>query len=109
MLKNNKGIAMVVIVCTVLILLIIGASALLIANAHTSTSYMALKRARAQYTAEAALQYVLYRLRTGAITPPVANVPFPETINNISPANIDIDVSPLDAKGVYPINITVTY
>lgn len=109
MLNNNKGIALVVIIGTILILLIIGATALLVANAHVSAAYMSLKRTRAQYAAEAALQYALYQLRSKAITPPCSDVPFPEEINKISSSNIDIDVNPLGANGVYPINITVTY
>ncbi|MBL7130174.1 MAG: hypothetical protein ISS45_02010 [Candidatus Omnitrophica bacterium] len=67
MLKNKKGMAMLIVISLILMLLILGGAVLMISGGHFGTSYhQVIKRARAYYAAKAAIQHVLWGCRTGA-------------------------------------------
>ena len=65
MLNNRKGVAMLIVIGLVLMLLILGGAALMISTGHFGTSYHQIKRARAYYAAEAAMQHALWKCRIG--------------------------------------------
>jgi Tfp pilus assembly protein PilX len=115
---NKKGVAMIVVIGIIMALLVLGAAAILISLGHFGTSYVLIRRARAFYAAEAALQHVLWQLRNGQIALPTPgnslSVVFPNNINAIPASDIDIAIEDLNQAGespigVYPIHITVTY
>jgi Tfp pilus assembly protein PilX len=115
---NKKGVAMIVVIGIIMALLALGAAAILISLGHFGTSYVLIRRTRAFYTAEAALQRVLWQLRNGQIVLPSSgnslSVVFPDDINDIPASDVDIVIEDLNQAGelpmgVYPIHITVTY
>ena len=114
MLNNKKGIAMLLVISLILMLLILGGAVLMISTGHFSTSFHQIKRARAFYAAEAAMQHILWKLRTGQIsTFPHSETMAGTTINKIPGEDINIVVGQqnvgVDPEGVYPVNITVEY
>jgi Tfp pilus assembly protein PilX len=118
MLKNNKGVALVLVMSVVLALLILGSTAGLISTGHFGTSFAQIRRARAYHTAEAAIHHAFWSLRTGAyaLPPPGGStvIPFPEEMNGIPPANITITVedentSGQNPEGTYPVVVHIDY
>ena len=63
MLNNRKGMAMLIVIGLVLMLLTLGGAVWMISAGHFGTSYHQIKRARAYYAAEAAMQHALWRCR----------------------------------------------
>lgn len=119
-MRNNKkrGMAMLVVISLIIMLLIIGGAVLTLSTGHFGTSYHQIRRARAYYAAEAAMQHAIWSLRTGGAALPApggtTNITFPEEINSIPVGRISISVADQngageDPEGVYPITITVDY
>ena len=116
---NRKGIAMLLVVALVLMLLILGGAVLMISTGHFGTSYHQIKRAKAYYAAEAAMQHVLWLLRTDqynletATFPIAGNLPTDFKVNEIEDNDITIAISDVDQAGdppgVHRIDITVDY
>ena len=121
MLKNTKGMAMLIVLSLVLMLLILGGAVLMISTGHFGTSYHQIKRAKAYYAAEAAMQHVLWLLRTDQVTPlpyvgKLGNLPHASNfdVNGIKATDIDLTVGDInssgtDPEGVRPIDIVVNY
>lgn len=82
MKNNKKGIAMLIVISLILMLLILGGAALMISTGHFGTSYHQIKRARAFYAAEAAMQHALWKCRMPPSPGPgydLLNLTFPYT------------------------------
>lgn len=119
MLKNTKGMAMLIVLSLVLMLLILGGAVLMISTGHFGTSYHQIKRAKTYYAAEAAMQHVLWQLRTGqynletATFPIAGDLPTDFKVNEIEDTDITIAISDVDQAGdppgVHRIDITADY
>lgn len=111
MLNNKKGIAMLMVISLILMLLILGGAALMFSTGHFGTSYQQIKRARAFYATEAAMQHILWDLRTNGVTPGSYSLPASFEVNNIEAGDMTITISALDADlpGVHTIDILVNY
>ncbi|NQT00052.1 MAG: hypothetical protein HQ595_03120 [Candidatus Omnitrophica bacterium] len=128
MLKNTKGIAMLIVVAMVLMLLALAGAALQLSVGHHGTSFHQITRTRAIYAAEAAIQQALWGCRTAAtgyqnldsIASGVPRVPSAFIVsypNYTLTANIRIyarDGLPQGSAvptppGTYPIIVTVDY
>lgn len=117
MKNNRKGIAMMLVLSLILMLLVLGGAALMVSTGHFRSSYHQMDRTGAVYAGEAAMHHALWSLRTGQTALPAAgstNIPFPNTINDIPPADITITVYDENTAaetppGVHPIEITVDY
>jgi len=106
---NRKGLAMLVVISLILMLLILGGAVLMISTGHFGTSFHQVRRTRALYTAEAAMQHVLWDLRTNGVTPGNYNLPTDFEVNGIEDTEIDITISALgaDIPGVHTIDIDI--
>ena len=114
MLKSKKGVAMLIVISLILMLLILGGAVLMISTGHFSTSWHQIKRARAYYAAEAAMQHVLWDLRTNGVTSGnYTSLPATFDVNEIDKSDLTIAISDLDQAGdppgVHRIDITVEY
>ena len=112
MLKNTKGMAMLIVLSLVLMLLILGGAVLMISTGHFGTSYHQIKRAKAYYAAEAAMQHVLWQLRTDQPLP--GTLPADFEVNGVEDTDITITIGAVnpggtDPEGVRPIDIVVNY
>jgi len=110
MLSDKKGIALLVVIGLVLMLLILGSAGLMISTGHFGTSFRQIKRARAYYAAEAAMQHALWKLRTtGAATGTLA-LPLDFEVNGIEDADITVTIGDFEAElpGVRRINVTLS-
>ena len=86
MLNNKKGIAMLVAISLMLMLLILGGAAVILSTSHGRTSIHQIQRARAYATAEAAMQHVLWQLRTNQPAP--GTLPASFNVNGIDDSDI---------------------
>ena len=107
MFSSVKGVAMLVVISMILMLLILGGAVSLISTGHFGTSYHQVERTRAYYAAEAAMQHILWALRTGNPTALPANF----DVNGIKPGNITVSIGNSGATlpGVQKIDIVVKY
>ena len=114
MLNNRKGVAMLIAISLVLMLLILGGAVLMISTGHFGTSYHQIRRARAYYAAEAAMQHILWDLRTNGVTLGPYSLPSAFEVNGIEDTDITITIGSVNPpgtnpEGVHPIDIAVDY
>jgi len=110
MIKSNKGMAMLIVISLIIMLLILGGAVLMVSTGHFGTSFHQVSRTKAYYAAEAAMNHVLWALRTGRATAPgEIALPSDFDVNGITDSDITIIAGDLTADGVYPIDIDVTY
>ncbi len=105
MLSNKKGIAMLIVIGIVLALVTLAGAAMLVSLSHFSTSSYQLKRARAFYAAEAALQHVLWKCRRGNYN----LVPGDNDSITIDGFVIIIGIDPQAPGGINSISAVVDY
>lgn len=65
MLKNKKGIAMLIVVSVIFMLLILSGTAMILSSGRFRSSLQQIQRTRAFFAAEAGLQHGLWMCRTG--------------------------------------------
>lgn len=109
-MKNySKGMAMLIVITLVLLLLILGGTVLLVSTGHFGTSFHQIKRARAYYAAEAALQHVLWKLWRDRPSP--QTLPSDFKVNRIEDEDVSIALGNPGAEmaGVQRIDITISY
>ncbi|MFH1045392.1 MAG: hypothetical protein V1727_00320 [Candidatus Omnitrophota bacterium] len=64
-LRNNRGIAFLIVIGMVFMLAVLSAAVLMLAAGHFGTSFRQIKHARAYYAAEAGLVHALAKCRLG--------------------------------------------
>ncbi len=118
MKNNRKGIAMMLVLSLILMLLVLGGAALMISTGHFRSSYHQMDRGRAYYAGEAAMQHVLWDLRTNGVVVGPYTLPVNFNVNGINDddagaddggADIDITIGALggDLPGVHRIDIVI--
>lgn len=121
-MSDRKGVALLVVISMILMLAVLSASILLTISGHFGSSFHQIRRARALYVAEAAMQHALWACRSGDYDLTTNSWPITETITVFDPTislSADISVHPQgeDPLGIgsvppantYPIVITVQY
>ena len=106
MLSNKKGIAMLIVFGIIFALLALTGAAIVVSLSHFKTSSYQLKRARAFYAAEAALQHALWKCREGNYDLILGDTEPTITVNGTT---VRIDISPQDAAGFNTIYAIVDY
>ncbi len=112
MLSDKKGLALLIVIGLVLMLSILGGTVLMVSTGHFSTSFRQIKRARAYYAAEAAMQHALWSCRSGEYD--LSSVPInrPDEIN-VNGLDVDVRVGAMGSgaapAGTYPVTIAVQY
>ena len=109
MANSRKGVAMLVIISLILMLLILGGAVLMISTGHFGTTYHQIRRARAYYAAEAAMQHTLWDLRANGVTPGTLALPADFEVNGIEDDDINITIGNLGAEvpGTHRIDIEI--
>jgi Tfp pilus assembly protein PilX len=89
-MNKNKGIALFTVIIFSIIMLIIVGAILVLARGHYHSTAKQIKRTKAFYLADAGIQNALFRLRTGAISPPASYIYSVTTLEGDVPVTIRI-------------------
>lgn len=102
MLKNKKGIAMLIVISLIFMLLTLSGAALMLSSGHFRTSLKQVEHTRAFFAVEAGLQHGLWMCRTGNLPPGCSLTtgcggaspwPIEDTITITDPSySIDVDI-----------------
>ncbi len=65
-MKHEKGVALLIVIAMILIFTIIASGVMLYSRSSTEASYREMRKTKAYYAAEAALQRALYAVYSGA-------------------------------------------
>jgi len=109
--SRSKGFALITVLVVVIVVATLSAGMIRVLNSYTSLKQVNLEGIKAQYLAEAAMQWALYQCRSADGVCPTDEDDIIQMPSDDLPAGMTsaISITDTDSDGTYDIKTTITY
>ncbi len=108
--NRSKGFALVTVLVVVIVVAALSAGVIQVLNSYTSLKQVSLEGIKAQYLAEAAMQWALYQCRSaGGVCPTTEDTVIQMPSGDLSDGMTSVISINAGPGGTYDIKTTITY